>query len=74
MRVIRMCTQSFVVYSQAIWRAIQHGVEHPEDGTCAVWQYRELNSLPPKQRSACNQPTSSAQTVRPQWCCNVEVT
>ena len=31
---------------RVIWRAIQHGAQYPEDGTCPLWQYREFNSLP----------------------------
>ena len=41
--------------SRVIWRAIQHGAQYPEDGTCPLWQCRELNSLPVRQGSACNQ-------------------
>ena len=41
--------------SRVIWRAIQYGAQYPEDGTCPFWQYIELNSLPARQGSACNQ-------------------
>ena len=41
--------------SRVIWRAIQHGAQYPEDGTCPLRHCRELNSLPARQGSACNQ-------------------
>ena len=41
--------------SRVIWRAIQHGAQYSEDGTCPLWQCRELNSLPARQGSTCNQ-------------------
>ena len=39
-------TYTCTLRSRYIWWAIQHGAEYYEDGTCAAWQYRELNSLP----------------------------